>query len=130
MEQIEIYKLKELSEVPDYLFWPFGILLIIFMCGLPIIYWFVVRPFDRVLEKKSVTIEHGVFYISALMRAVNYSRLIAFKNKPNQYDDSLYGDFDFKAKATRLQLVLSYAYLLMGNAAIVLLAIITFYRLL
>jgi len=120
--------LKELSEVPVYLFWPLCILMMSFVCSLPIVYWFVVRPFDRVLEKKSVTIEHGVFYVSALMRAVNYSRLIAFKKKPNQYDDSLYGDFDFKTHATKLQFFLSYAYLFTGNSMLILLAIVTIYR--
>lgn len=120
--------MKALSEVPDYLFLPFGILLACFMFSFPVIYWFVVRPFDHLLEKKSVTIEHGVFYISALMRAVNYTRLIAFNNKPNRYDDSLYGDFDFKANASKTQYLLSYTYLLLGNAALVMLVIITIYR--
>ena len=122
--------MTELSEVPVYLFWPFGILLMGSLFCFPITYWFVVRPFDKLLDKKSVTIEHGVFFVSALMRAVNYSRLIAFKNKPNPYDYSLYGDFDFKAQASKAQFILSYAYLLIGNSMLVMLGIITIYRLL
>ena len=74
--------------------------------------------------------EQGIFYVSALLRSFNYTKKIAFKNKPNWYVDSLYGDFDFKAQATKTQFVLSYAYLLMTNSMLAMLAIVTIYRLL
>ncbi|PCJ17387.1 MAG: hypothetical protein COB04_08910 [Gammaproteobacteria bacterium] len=73
--------------------------------------------------------EQGVFFVSALMRAINYARLIAFKRKPNWYDETLYDDFDFKKNATKTQFILSYAYLLMANTTIALLVITIIYRL-
>jgi len=121
--------LTELSEVPMYLYWPLIISTIVTVSSFPIMYWFVVRPFDRLLGERSVIFEQGVFFVSALLRAVNYSRLIAFKNKPNWYDETLYGDFNFKEQATKVQFALSYAYLFMGNSMLVLLAIVTIYRL-
>ena len=122
--------MTELSEVPVYLFWPFGILLMGSLASFPIIYWFVVRPFDRLLGERSLMFEQGIFYVSALLRSFNYTKKIAFKNKPNWYVDSLYDDFDFKARASKTQFVLSYAYLLIGNSMLVMLAIVTIYRLL
>jgi len=120
--------LAEFSEVPIYLYWPFLISVACTLGGLPLIYWFVVRPFDRLLEKRSVTLEQGVFFVSALLRAANYSRKIAFKNKSNSYDDSLYGDFDFKEQASKLQFALSYTYLVMCNSMIALATIVMIYR--
>ena len=121
--------MKELSEVPIYLYWPLCTLLATSVGIFPIVYWFVVRPFDRLLGERSLMLEHGVFFVSALMRSFNYSRNIAFKNKSNWYNDSLYGDFDFKKRSTKTQFVLCYAYLLMTNSMLALMAIVTIYRL-
>ena len=122
--------MTELSEVPVYLYWPFLISMAGSLCAFPTIYWFVVRPFDKLLGERSLMLEQGIFYVSALLRSFNYTKKIAFKNKPNWYVDSLYDDFDFKARASKTQFVLSYAYLLISNSMLVMLAIVTIYRLL
>ena len=120
--------MKELSEVPVFLYWPLCVLIMCSVSSFPIIYWFIVRPFDRLLGERSLAFEQGIFYVSALLRSFNYTKKIAFKDKSNWYMDSLYGDFDFKANASKTQHALSYAYLLTCNSMLILMIIVTIYR--
>lgn len=90
-----------------------------FVSGLMAYFW-VVRPFDRLLGERNASFEHGIFFASAVLRITRYGTLIATTRKPNWYDDNLYGDFDFRGQSTPRQRIVSRAFSYSMNTMLVL----------
>ncbi len=116
------------ANIPSMLIWLFMIAVISYTLCIPFIYVCIVRPFDKLLEDRNLFLERGIILFSILLRATSYSQRILRKSKPNWYDDTLYGDFDFRDHATNRQIFLSQAFSFCGNLLLVLLLCIAVFK--
>ncbi len=93
--------------IEQILLWAAGVTLMGYLACLPFVYFWIVRPYDRLLGDRSLFLERGVIVFSVLVRATNYCGRIHRKPRSNWYDDNLYGDFDFREHATPRQRIIS-----------------------
>jgi len=91
----------------------------------PLAYWFLGRPYDKIFELKNYTIEKDTWFIGPGWRLASYTMGIVLQPYRGQrvrnkllkrvvkgrfeYQDMVYGKVvDFRKKATKVQIIISY----------------------
>ena len=87
---------------------------------LPYIIFSIGRKFDKQFRHCLVYYDPDMFLYSRLLRAQNYAFLIVLGEiyMRNKSFNALYGGYDFRQAATKLQKVISYVYFFIGVALI------------
>jgi hypothetical protein len=78
---------------------------------IPISYFVLTRPFDKVVPR-GFGPEYDLWFASVLIcRPFSFAFKIVLPNYPNPVMKANWGDYNFRANASRFQIIFSYAYM-------------------
>lgn len=118
--------LAEDSLLRDWIFYVGALCFFIMVLTWVLGYFLFLRPFDKVFQGRNYLFEQGIPLFSYVMRMSRYMFSIAFPShsKKDKGAQMVYEYYDFRGNATKLQIIVSYIYMLCVLLAIVLAAVL------